>query len=235
MNYYISTNLLEGCQTKRFLGIPYGLTQPKSELISVGIVREDGAEYYAVSEEFNLREAWDREDVRETVLKSIWEEWVHHYIWDDWSFNYSNFKKNLDLYGKSAQEIQQSIYDFTGQYQDHGGLTDRNPTFYTILNKKYLFFKSKHVLGDNFILTKGLILNLIEYLKDSLYGDLDDCGLSARDTVELREISGIEQRLEWLLKYSREIPTMPLNDSNALNKARHNKQLHEFILKLKGE
>lgn len=32
MNYYLDTEFLEGTQTKRFLGLPYGNTKPTIEL-----------------------------------------------------------------------------------------------------------------------------------------------------------------------------------------------------------
>jgi len=93
MNYYIDTEFLEGPQTKRFLGINAGVTKPTIDLISVGIVSEDGREYYAISKDFNLKEAWNRHDleyqivdfgrskqnvkvywIRENVLRPIYEE-----------------------------------------------------------------------------------------------------------------------------------------------------------------
>jgi hypothetical protein len=97
MKYFLDTEFLEGTQTKRFLGIPYGETLPTIDLISIGIVAEDGREYYAISKDFNLKEAWNRfewkqrnkEDIqitpalgciykeywiRENVLKPIHEE-----------------------------------------------------------------------------------------------------------------------------------------------------------------
>jgi hypothetical protein len=98
MKYFYDCEFLEGTQTKRFLGIPYGNTKPTIDLISIGIVAEDGRELYLISKEFNLREAWDRHDIkveyrsgdarnhlgdtylvkdywiRENVLKPIWAE-----------------------------------------------------------------------------------------------------------------------------------------------------------------
>lgn len=64
MRYYIDTEFLEGPQKKRFLGMPYGETKPTIDLISIGIVAEDGREYYAISKDFNLKEAWDRYDIK---------------------------------------------------------------------------------------------------------------------------------------------------------------------------
>ena len=86
MKYFLDTEFLEGTQFKRFLGIPFSKTKPTIDLISIGIVAEDGREYYAISKDFNLDEAWNRCDIkdrgidgvrkeywiRENVLKPIW-------------------------------------------------------------------------------------------------------------------------------------------------------------------
>jgi hypothetical protein len=70
MKYFIDTEFLEGTQTKRILGIPYGETKPTIDLISIGIVAEDGREYYAISKDFNLEEAWNRYDLKDTGIPS---------------------------------------------------------------------------------------------------------------------------------------------------------------------
>jgi hypothetical protein len=93
MKYFIDTEFLEGTQDKRFCGFKYGTTKPTIDLISIGIVSEDAREYYAISKDFNLEEAWSRYDIaettnndgtknyprkvywiRENVLRSIFEE-----------------------------------------------------------------------------------------------------------------------------------------------------------------
>lgn len=96
MKYFIDTEFLEGTQKKLF-----GYTKPTIDLISIGIVCEDGREYYAISKDFNLKEAWNRYDlkerkdyanypkkdignilykkeywIRDNVLKPIWKELV---------------------------------------------------------------------------------------------------------------------------------------------------------------
>lgn len=60
MKYFYDTEFLEGTQ-KSFLG----QSKPTIDLISIGIVAEDGREYYAISKDFNLKEAWNRYDVKE--------------------------------------------------------------------------------------------------------------------------------------------------------------------------
>ena len=55
MKYFLDTEFLEGAQKKWF-----EQTKPTIDLISIGIVCEDGREYYAISKDFNLKEARNR-------------------------------------------------------------------------------------------------------------------------------------------------------------------------------
>ena len=59
MKYFLDTEFLEGTQKKWF-----GQTKPTIDLISIGIVCEDGREYYAISKDFNLKEAWNRYNIK---------------------------------------------------------------------------------------------------------------------------------------------------------------------------
>ena len=99
MKYFLDTEFLEGTQRHRksFLAALFATkihTPPTIDLISIGIVAEDGGEYYAISKDFNLKEAWNRYDlvkdgfrdcgmtpnykrvywIRENVLKPIFIE-----------------------------------------------------------------------------------------------------------------------------------------------------------------
>lgn len=60
MKYFLDTEFLEGTQKTWF-----GQTKLTIDLISIGIVAEDGREYYAISKDFNLKEAWNRYDLKE--------------------------------------------------------------------------------------------------------------------------------------------------------------------------
>ena len=97
MKYFYDTEFLEGTQ-KTWIGRK---TKPTIDLISIGIVCEDGREYYAVNKDFNLKEAWNRYDekvqhfsgdmgnqfpngikykeywIRENVLKPIFQELLY--------------------------------------------------------------------------------------------------------------------------------------------------------------
>ena len=61
MKYFMDTEFLEGSQKLRLFGWNTGLDDVNTiDLISIGIVSEDGKEFYEVSKDFNLKEAWNR-------------------------------------------------------------------------------------------------------------------------------------------------------------------------------
>jgi len=136
MKYFIDTEFLEGTQIKTFLGMKIGHTKPTIDLISIGIVSEDGREYYTISKDFNLKEAWNRYDlnygngdqrnipprkvywIRENVLKPIWYDLICMEGFPEegksnvYSFTYKEFKKLLNKYGKTNKQIAEEVLDF---------------------------------------------------------------------------------------------------------------------------
>jgi hypothetical protein len=115
-------------------GVNYGQTKPLIDLISIGIVSEDNRGYYAVSKDFNLKEAWNRYDlvinkqyplgaeynkvywIRENVLKPIMVELQVQYNKDTgksktgWEFK--DFKYLINKYGKTNKQIAEEIKDY---------------------------------------------------------------------------------------------------------------------------
>lgn len=132
MKYFIDTEFLEGAQREKF---PVSLfrkeTKPTIDLISIGIVGEDGREYYAISKDFNLKEAWNRRQlrtgqgdrnylqpreywIRENVLKPIFNDLTYLDRDEDkhsW-FTYKNFKYLINKYGKTNKQIAEDILEF---------------------------------------------------------------------------------------------------------------------------
>jgi hypothetical protein len=103
MKYFIDTEFLEGPQEPKWLILKsrlghwmIGKPKPTIDLISIGVIAEDGREYYAISKDFNVKEAWNRFDLvqqsgdmrniypegkkvywlRENVLMPIWRELI---------------------------------------------------------------------------------------------------------------------------------------------------------------
>lgn len=141
MKYFLDTEFLEGPQNQYLFGFKTPIVGPNTiDLISIGIVSEDNREYYAVSKDFNLREAWNRFDLiqqsgdmrnifpegkkvywlREKVLLPIFRELSEIHVlgvgWSDKHFTRKNLAWLIDRYGKSnkdiALEIQEFVYGF---------------------------------------------------------------------------------------------------------------------------
>lgn len=97
--YFIDTEFIEG-----FYKPLFGKRRHFIDLISIGIVCEDGREYYAISKDFDLKSVWNKYDfkkvkvsgdskniypegyymeknywLRDNVLKQIFEDWRNNY------------------------------------------------------------------------------------------------------------------------------------------------------------
>lgn len=148
--YFFDTEFVEGKQDKRFLGIKYGETKAVIDLISIGVVCNDNRQYYAISKDFNLKEAWNRCDtqdrgidgirkvywLRENVLRPIYDEllqrdhYSREYHWDLVEpFSYKTLKNLIAWHGKTNREIATEIMEFTldpdgEKYKHWDGFTD---------------------------------------------------------------------------------------------------------------
>jgi len=141
-SYNYSCEFLEGKQDKTILGIKYGETKHIIDLVLIRVFSSDNREYYSVSKEFNLREAWNRFQmkevvlhdtdsyiekeywIRENVLKPIYEKLLKieennkstyfdlAFKRDVSKFSYSNMKYLINKYGKSNKQITEEIKEF---------------------------------------------------------------------------------------------------------------------------
>jgi len=140
MKYFLDTEFLEGIQKRGLFNIKK--PKPTIDLISIGIVCEDGREYYAISKGFNLKEAWNRHDlkinkhypmgpkyvkdfwIRQNVLYPIFKELYNKsredkdFLRDRFftygqGFKYSTLKVLIDWYGIPNSQIASEIIKFT--------------------------------------------------------------------------------------------------------------------------
>lgn len=100
MKYFLDTEFMEGFH-KPFLG----KRRHFIDLISIGIVAEDGRKYYAISSEYDFYETdkW----VKDNVIIPLYRETV--FADQRNQFDVSNFQKR---FGKSNKEIAEEIIDF---------------------------------------------------------------------------------------------------------------------------
>ena len=246
MKYYLDTEFLEGKQDKSFLGIKYGETKPTIDLISIGIVSEDDRKYYAISKDFNIKEAWNRFQVidsdcngeereywiRKNVLKPIYKE-LHDkenlharqalyrasvYIKEsEFNFTYRNLKRLINKYGKTNKQIANDIVEFT----------------------------SKHLLCDKLLDKHGNVILQIEADATpkkfyAYYADYDWVVFCQLFGTMMQLPKGfpmycvdLKQELDKfdLKSKTKQLPKKE-NEHNALSDALWNQQLHEFLNKL---
>lgn len=121
MNIYIDTEFLEGTQ-KKWFGRE---TKHTIDLISLGICREDGISNLWISNEFNLKEAWNRCEefsstdreywIRENVLRPLFENMKGMYRYGyHLEFDYKTLKFLIGHYGKTNKQIAQEVRKFVG-------------------------------------------------------------------------------------------------------------------------
>lgn len=117
MKYFFDTEFHERIK-KPWFGKKYHLM----ELISIGIVDEDGRNYYAVSSDFDLKAAWKNNWLRDNVLfpiykelrdiqnENIGERLLYGHLWND--FSYKSLKVLISWHGKKNDVIAAEIFDF---------------------------------------------------------------------------------------------------------------------------
>lgn len=244
MKYYLDTEFLEGKQDKSFLGIKYGETKPTIDLISIGIVSEDDRKYYAISKDFNIKEAWNRFQVidsdcngeereywiRKNVLKPIYKELhdkenlharqaLHRanvYIEEtSFNFTYRNLKKLIHKYGKSNKQIAEEVIEFCSSESA---------------------IKSKlQQVKNNIIIASSVFPEFYAYYAD--YDWVVFCQLFGT-MMQLPKgfpmyCVDLKQELDKfdLKSKTKQLPKKE-NEHNALSDALWNQQLHEFLNKL---
>lgn len=259
--FFLDTEFLEGTQTKRFLGIPYGTTKPTIDLISIGIVSEEGKEYYAISKDFNLKEAWNRYDlkpdinnggmkkvywIRENVLLPIYDELFTKWCNDTKSltgdefmyFTYGTLKKLINKYGKTNKQIAEDIKSiFTADKFKHEGTY---PNTYPKGVKFYGYYSDYDwvafcwLFGKMIQLPKGFPMYCID-LKQML-DEKENSLKNKNGKIELVSKVIPEHGCAMSAEFNsiKEFGSYPVNENehNALADARWNLKLYKFILSL---
>lgn len=176
------------------------------QLISIGIAAEDGRELYHVSRDFNTVEAFSNDWLRENVLTPIYKESLGE---KKVSFNWADFRNSLDGYALRNSEIKNKILEFVGD--------DEKPEFYAYYGA-YDWVVFCWLFGRMIDLPRGFPMYCRD-LKQMLDQAIED---SWKD--------GSGYFLDHLKKHDN-YPKQE-NEHSALDDARWNKKLYEFIKSL---
>ena len=208
MKYFLDTEFIEGSQ-KTF----FGKTKPTIDLISIGIVCENGQTYYAISKDFNLKHVWNNKDtwVKDNVLKSIYRDCFSGDARNTFEFSYNTMKYILRNYGKSNKEIAKEIKQFVG--------TTEKPEFYGYFCD-YDWVVFCWLFGKMLDLPKGFPM----YCKD-LKQILDEKQAQIKDISSKHFLNP-----DWLqnIKNHPDYPKQE-NEHNALDDAKWNLKLFNFL------
>jgi hypothetical protein len=114
MKFFLDTEFIEGAKQRRFLGFNVGAPVPTIDLISIGLVAEDGREFYALNAECELGYAWANEWVRQNVLLPIWHKNVSTALKYSqfMPFSLSTMKHIFKEKGRTKQQLTSELYEF---------------------------------------------------------------------------------------------------------------------------
>lgn len=219
MKYFFDCEFIEGFHKPLF-----GKRRHFIDLISIGIVAEDGREYYAISNEFNPNDA--DEWVKENVISKLESYFGHRGM------------KAVKMCGKSniqiAKEIKEFIFKGCEVHTAEEWGKQQPIEFYSYFGDyDWVLFCS--LFGRMIDLPKGFPMYcrdlkqmLDEVLEKRIMTHLPACG----EQKEINSNSNIS--LENKLYWAKSLPAFPIqsNEHDALSDARWNKQLYNFIISL---
>lgn len=234
MKYFIDTEFIEG-----FHKPLVGKKRHFIDLISIGIVAEDGRTYYAVSNEFNPKDSDDW--VYKNVISNIVLEWVQSYGGDgrnkvldriEGTGKYGAVRLMQYEIGKSNKQIAEEILEFVGCWRDQHfyRVGDDVPEIYGYYaDYDWVLFCS--LFGRMIDLPKGFPMYCKD-LKQMLDEKVDKSTLAYYGTD--LEGSGAGKNLEGKLKLIKAHIDYPkqTNEHNALDDAKWNFELYKFIKSL---
>jgi hypothetical protein len=114
MKFYLDTEFHEFRKQPKVLGIKVGKPINTIELISIGIVAEDGRELYIVSNEFDVKAAWDDKWLRDNVLWPIFRQNTSGDARNEISFDLQGMKRVIGHIGKPRLDMACDIMVFMG-------------------------------------------------------------------------------------------------------------------------
>ena len=248
MEIHLDTEFIE-YKKKPYFGLGKGIDT--IELISIGMVDENGRDFYAVCKEFNFRAAWKNKWLRENVLRNIHSELLLrlHELGLEMSstqpFTYFNTKKLINIFGCTKDEIRQGIVTFVQNWTqddlwEEGMRYDSK--FGNGVNNTYKYLCKDNTWSDEIVGTgKSEAPEFYAYFADYdwvvfcwLFGRMIDLPKGfpqyCNDIKQLlnEKYKHNEHLIEyWKNEFDKGLP--PMVEHNALADAHYNKKLYEYL------
>lgn len=219
MNYFIDCEFLLRTRDVTFLGIKLFRRKNVVQVMSVGIVCDDGREYHAVCSDFNLREAWGRPRERLNVLRPLWRD-----LPNQEKFSYTGIKRIISKYGKSMKQINEEVKEFINFNGDG------------VVN---LFYTSKEMMRERVPLSYVFESIIYDRIFDVVYTEiyhlleLKAYGMNGVHMTRLmgRTFLDLDYDLEYKLRLIKSLTSFPkyIASITAIERARWSKRLYDFI------
>jgi hypothetical protein len=234
MRYYMDCEFIEGFHKPWF-----GKRRHYIDLISIGIVADDGREYFAISNEYDYKDAnaW----VRENVIMPFYTSCVH----GD-NRNHISEKNFHKVYGRSNARIAKEIVAFVNPHQDsavpsmvrhplyrykHNISNEHGyaqPDFYGYFaDYDWVLFCS--LFGTMMDLPKGFPMYMLD-IKQMLDAGADS--IIHWGTAGAIDSIRTNMSMEEKVKIIEQFPGFPVNENehDALADARWTRKLHCFLI-----
>lgn len=248
--YFLDTEFHE--HTKKIGAFGFKKEVQTIELISIGIVCEDGRKYYAISKDFDIDAAWNNEWLRKNVLTSIYSDLLSKvgsygktYHYSLMQFNLKGMKNLLKWYGLSNKQIANDICVFIYGDDDSGSgmsaieiaskydVSDKTkePEFYAYF-ADYDWVVFCWLFGRMIDLPKGFPMycrDLKQMLDEKLGGKKMTYlpAVNGQDEIRSNEDIELSKKLKWAKQLS-VYPTQQ-NEHSAIDDAEWNVKLYDFI------
>jgi hypothetical protein len=234
MKYFIDTEFIEGFNGYRKRGFwDSWFTEKKLhsvDLISIGIVAEDGRTYYAISNQFEPDDAdkWVKDNVLYPIMRQNGYDKplsnLHGYL----SYDRKAVKSIQRAFGKHPVTIGLEVREFCGGSQIEDFVTDKQIEFYGYFSDyDWVVFCS--MFGTMMNLPKGFPMyckDLKQY-KDDLADRLISQGYGTHTEGNKYYPKDMAEANKWIEDY----PAYPTqsNEHNALDDAKWNFKLYKFL------
>lgn len=114
MKYYLDTEFIEGPKQRKVFGFKVGRPVPTIDLISIGIVAEDGRKLYLLNADCELGYAWQNEWVRNNVLRPIYCETYSGDQRLHYDFALGTMRRLFKRKGLKTADLRTAIAEFVG-------------------------------------------------------------------------------------------------------------------------
>jgi hypothetical protein len=248
MKYFLDTEFHEYAK-KPLLGKAINTI----ELISIGIVNENNQTYYAICNEFDIKQAWNNEWLRTQVITPIFyelaqEEFHNIHYKDQWIYNnnevnyeifsqndtwFNNlkwFKKLLKKYGKTKAQIAKEIIEFVAYNEDEDlSPADLYKPSFEFSNIEFYAYYADY----DWVVFCWLFGRMID-LPNGFPKYCLDLKQSLDSVAKKYTIFKQDETHEDILIYLKGMNIFPkqTNEHNALADAQWNKELYEFLHKV---